>query len=289
MKFSLSMLVVALSFSCGSAPEPTPPDDRIGPAGGTVVSADGQARLVIPAGALSGPVAVAIVPEASVPLDGRVLKGSAYRIEPVGTTFATTATFAVTYLPNRRPNGSDEADLRLGKIDADQAVPVGGSTADPAGHTVAATTQSGGSFVALWGGLAQPCTSAESKQFDFLAANWNYDGGPNVFPGTDDFVKDASGCALLESFIDRSNTRGRSVSFYNPTTQHWYQTFVDSQGGRLEFEGSLTNGEMLLNDSPTSRWTWSPVDANHTNIRIESSSDGGATWRVVGTATLTKR
>ena len=256
-----------------------------------MLSADGLARLVIPAGALAAATSIRVLPDPALPLDGRVLKGSGYRIDPVTVAFTTAATLTITYQPANRPRGSEESDLKAGFITTvGEAAPIVPSTVDVTAHTVTTTTLGGGagSYYALWGGFAQPCTSPESQQFDFWIGNWNY-AAPNAFPGTDDVTKDPTGCAIIESFVDRSNTRGRSVSFYNAATQRWYQTFVDTQGGRLEFEGVVVNGTMVLNDSPTSRWLWIPVDANHVQQRVEQTSDGGATWHAGGTATYTRR
>src|SRR5688572_28549019 len=67
---------------------------EIGPEGGTLASADGVARLVVPAGAVEDVVTFSIGPADSAPA-GHL--GQAYEIGPSGTTFATPATVAILY------------------------------------------------------------------------------------------------------------------------------------------------------------------------------------------------
>ena len=66
----------------------------IGPAGGSITSQDGRLTLTIPSGALSGTVDFAVQPITSQAPGGR---GSAYRLEPEGQTFATPVEIAFHY------------------------------------------------------------------------------------------------------------------------------------------------------------------------------------------------
>lgn len=66
----------------------------ISPAGGTLISADGKARLVVPAGALSADVELGIQATSSVS-PGAV--GSGWRLTPDGQTFSVPATLSIAY------------------------------------------------------------------------------------------------------------------------------------------------------------------------------------------------
>jgi hypothetical protein len=83
-------MAVLIGAACGGSDDGTPSGGtRIGPAGGTVVSADGRLTLTIPPGALSTdvPIRVEVVAAEAVP---ETLRGprAVYRLEPEGTTFA---------------------------------------------------------------------------------------------------------------------------------------------------------------------------------------------------------
>jgi hypothetical protein len=78
-------------------------EETVGPAGGTV-ELDGEARLVIPAGALADTVDFSIEENdspAAPPANKQFVTG-AYSVEPSGTTFTTPATITLEY---------DEGDL----------------------------------------------------------------------------------------------------------------------------------------------------------------------------------
>jgi len=81
----------------------------IGPAGGTLTSADGVVTLTIPKGALSATDTFGIAPAASAP-SGAIL---AYELTPSGTTFAVPATLAVDTSALTLPAGSTAADVRI--------------------------------------------------------------------------------------------------------------------------------------------------------------------------------
>lgn len=89
----------------GSGPATT----SIGPAGGTLTSADGVVTLTIPKGALATTETFGIAPAASAP-SGAIL---AYELTPSGTTFAVPATLAVDTSALTLPAGSTAADVRI--------------------------------------------------------------------------------------------------------------------------------------------------------------------------------
>ncbi len=106
----LGVAVFALALGCSSGNGGTDPDDpqdpaeeTIGPAGGTI-ELDGEARLVIPAGALAGAVDFSLGENGSptTPPANRLFVTGAYSVEPSGTAFTTPATITLEY---------DEGDL----------------------------------------------------------------------------------------------------------------------------------------------------------------------------------
>jgi hypothetical protein len=69
----------------------------IGPGGGSVQSTDGRVTLTVPAGALTQPTVFTVAAAASAPA-GTI--GSAYDLEPEGTSFSVPATLTIAYDPS---------------------------------------------------------------------------------------------------------------------------------------------------------------------------------------------
>ncbi len=122
-----SLTVVLLLAACGGGdeapvdppPPPPPPPAGIGAAGGTVQ--EGDARVVIPAGALAQNVVITIAQsgDGAPALPDEVMAvGPIYAFMPHGTTFATPATMSVPFDPALVPVG---ATATLYKTDAAQA------------------------------------------------------------------------------------------------------------------------------------------------------------------------
>jgi len=106
----LGTAALALALGCSSGSGGTDTDDpqdtaeeSIGPAGGTI-ELDGEARLVIPAGALAATVGFSLEENDSpaAPPASKQFATDAYSIEPSGTAFTIPATVTLEY---------DEGDL----------------------------------------------------------------------------------------------------------------------------------------------------------------------------------
>ncbi len=92
-----------------TSPPAAPATASIGPAGGTLTSADGVVTLKVPKGALTQTVTLGIAPATKAP-SGAVL---AYELTPSGTVFAVPATLTVDTSALSLPKGTTEADVRL--------------------------------------------------------------------------------------------------------------------------------------------------------------------------------
>ncbi|HEV7351203.1 hypothetical protein [Telluribacter sp.] len=125
----LGIMLSLLLFSCNTDPgtvDPTPkpptgavtpigqPEGNaltatIGPAGGTIKSADNRIQIAIPAGALSTNQTISVQPIGNNCPGG---KGQAFRLEPHGITFAKPAFITFQY-SEADANGSSPALLRV--------------------------------------------------------------------------------------------------------------------------------------------------------------------------------
>jgi uncharacterized protein YjdB len=87
----------------------------VGPAGGTVVSSDGNATLVIPAGALAAneDIVLAKLDEAGLVGDPLFIAGTAYGIEPVAAQLQIRAQLRIRFDPAQVPAGVYQEQLRI--------------------------------------------------------------------------------------------------------------------------------------------------------------------------------
>jgi hypothetical protein len=131
------------------------------------------------------------------------------------------------------------------------------------------------------------CSSAEYRQFDFWAGDWNVtQNGKQA--GTNRIDKILGGCALLENWAGTGGSFGHSLNYYDASRKVWHQTWVDNQGGPLELEGKLEHGNMVLagntldpatGAATLNRITWTPQADAKVRQHWETSADGGKTWQ----------
>jgi uncharacterized delta-60 repeat protein len=121
-KRAVLVAMFAISAACGGGgdggdggggnnppPPPPPSNTGIGSAGGTVTEASG-AKVVIPAGALTTNIAIAVAQASAAsapPLPAGVTPfGSMYATTPHGTTFAKPVTITIPFDPSKVPAGT---------------------------------------------------------------------------------------------------------------------------------------------------------------------------------------
>ena len=93
----------------------------------------------------------------------------------------------------------------------------------------------------------RPCSAAEHRQFDFWLGHWDVFGPAGRKVGENLIQPILNGCALQEDWTSNGNISGRSLNLHDRATGRWHQTWVDSNGGRLELAGGLeAPGRMVL-------------------------------------------
>ena len=143
-----------------------------------------------------------------------------------------------------------------------------------------------------------PCSSPEARQFDFWVGTWDltWEGGK----GTNVVESKLNRCVIQENFDGRDQEGnglvGMSTSVYNPAKEKWLQTWVDNQGGYLDFEGELDHGKMTLGREAERngvRFLQRMVFFNITDDALdwnwERSDDGGKTWNTTWTIHYQRR
>ena len=137
------------------------------------------------------------------------------------------------------------------------------------------------------------CATPGHAGFDFWVGEWD------VYPNTADPAKAPliahsrieklyAGCAVRENWMPVKGTGGGSLNTFEPATGRWRQLWLDSQGGRVEFEGGVTGGKMVLTgfwrgvNGPGKdalvRMTYSEIDHNTVRQHGMLSTDQGLTW-----------
>ena len=139
-----------------------------------------------------------------------------------------------------------------------------------------------------------PCAAPEQKQFDFWVGSWEgtWPGAKSgeVGHGTNNIARILDNCVVQENFSagDSGHLRGQSVSHYDAHSAKWKQTWVDNEGGYLDFTGEWKDGQMILSREAIGpngvkslqRMVYKNITASEFDWSWESSTDGGKTWTV---------
>jgi len=134
-----------------------------------------------------------------------------------------------------------------------------------------------------------PCEIPEMRQFDFWLGEWDLTWSDTVH-GSNTITADLDNCVIVERFDGYPGTpmRGMSVSTYNKNTGKWHQTWVDNQGGYLDFTGEFADGKMILSREATrdeqmflQRMVWFDITADSLLWNWENSIDNGETWNTL--------
>ncbi|MFC7537675.1 hypothetical protein ACFQPG_09895 [Sphingomonas sp. GCM10030256] len=93
----------------------------------------------------------------------------------------------------------------------------------------------------------QGCTAPQARQFDFSVGRWDvFPTGKTTLVAHSLIEKLYGGCAIGENWIPLKGSAGGSLSNFDEHDARWHQTWVDSNGSRVEFDGGLTGGKMVL-------------------------------------------
>jgi len=139
-----------------------------------------------------------------------------------------------------------------------------------------------------------PCVASEQRQFDFWVGEWDASWPGNkegeVQHGTNSIRRVLDGCVVEENFSGGNDMhlRGKSVSIYDLRAGKWKQTWVDNEGGYLDFVGEFKDGQMILSREATrkdgtkviQRMVFQNIQVDKFDWSWEASSDGGETWQV---------
>ncbi|WP_264941176.1 hypothetical protein [Sphingomonas caeni] len=133
---------------------------------------------------------------------------------------------------------------------------------------------------------APPCASPDHHAFDFWVGDWDvtpFGGGPLVAHSKIESLY--GGCAIRENWMPLKGSGGGSLSNFDGGG--WHQTWVDSSGARVVFEGGYRDEAMVLTGNWRGvangkdglvRMTYTRQPNGAVRQKGDVSTDNGATW-----------
>jgi hypothetical protein len=131
------------------------------------------------------------------------------------------------------------------------------------------------------------CAQPEHRQFDFWIGEWNLTWGKDS-RGTNSISFALDRCVVVENFDGAPSIplKGMSVSTFNARSGKWQQTWVDNQGGYLDFVGEFKDGRMVLQRKAMlngkeimQRMVFYNITKDQLDWNWERSQDEGKTWQ----------
>lgn len=144
-------------------------------------------------------------------------------------------------------------------------------------------------FVTIRITFADDCRSLPKYQIlDFWLGEWAVYWN-NELVGINKVEKVLGGCAILEHWKDIEGHEGKSLFYWDLTSQRWKQVWVTDNGSMKEksYQRSGTDGSVLFQGTVTlmngkkvlDRTTLYPLESQVRHV-IEQSSDEGKTWKI---------
>lgn len=131
--------------------------------------------------------------------------------------------------------------------------------------------------------------------FDFWVGTWDLtweDADGTTAHGRNRIERVLDGKVIKENFEANSGTNkgfaGKSYSVYQPRTETWRQTWVDNQGGYLDFKGRLEGNKRIFQRTGTNprgevvlqRMTFHDITEDSLTWDWEISEDDGQSWQL---------
>lgn len=145
------------------------------------------------------------------------------------------------------------------------------------------------------------CTAPEHRQFDFWLGEWDVSPSgstPGVTIAESTITMHEQGCVLMEYWRPFRGAHGHSLNMYDPTDQHWHQSWMSAAPLRTEYRGASSNGVMSLEtltplpgvpEGARSRMNFQALDANTVRQWGDQFDDATQTWTVTWDLTYRRR
>ena len=135
---------------------------------------------------------------------------------------------------------------------------------------------------------AEPCGSAEHRQFDFWVGDWRVHVPGGDFAGLNRITSEYGGCVIHERYANGRGYTGESLNAYDAARKVWHQTWVDDSGVLLTLEGGWNGKSMILEGigpdasgaQAKQRITWTP-NADGSVRQLWETADAKGVWTAV--------
>jgi hypothetical protein len=135
-----------------------------------------------------------------------------------------------------------------------------------------------------------PCESEVHAGFDLWVGEWNvFPNGSENQVATSRIERLSGGCTIREQWMPFQGQGGISLSAVNHNSGRWEQTWVGSDGKRVDFEGGVVDGKMVITGywddiggpgvDALIRMTYSRQDDGSVRQHGEASTDHGLSWQ----------
>ncbi|WP_298304793.1 hypothetical protein [uncultured Erythrobacter sp.] len=135
-----------------------------------------------------------------------------------------------------------------------------------------------------------PCESEAHAGFDLWVGEWNvFPNGSDAQVANSRIEKLSGGCTIREQWMPFQGAGGISLSAVNHNSGRWEQTWVGSDGKRVDFEGGVVDGKMVLMGywddiggpgvDALVRMTYSREEDGSVRQHGEASTDHGLSWQ----------
>lgn len=136
----------------------------------------------------------------------------------------------------------------------------------------------------------KPClTDRRYRTLDFWIGDWAVTNFGNGAPaGENDVHASLDGCLIIENWTPSNGNRGRgkSLNFFDATTERWRQVYITDTGTVLDFTGEPRDGAMhftrnyqLNGRRIQERMVFTPLEGGDVHQNWELSPDDGRTWQ----------
>jgi len=132
------------------------------------------------------------------------------------------------------------------------------------------------------------CATPEHRAFDFWVGAWDvYATGTERLVAHSLIERRYNGCAIRENWMPLKGAGGGSLSGYDSGDGQWHQSWIDSSGARVLFDGGMQGDAMVLTGNWRGvangkdgivRMTYSREPGGGVRQKGDVSTDGGATW-----------
>ena len=123
------------------------------------------------------------------------------------------------------------------------------------------------------------CAGAEHGQFDFWVGRWDvYPARSTSLTAHSLIEKLHGGCVIRETWMPLQGGGGGSLNHFDRAEGRWHQTWIGSTNDRVEFQGGLVDGKMVL----TGFWKNANGPGKDGLVRMSYSQLGGGEVRQFG-------